>query len=341
MLADASEYLEKEQLTELRRVDAVRSLGSVAGTWGWIFACFALYVVYPSVLSVALAWLVMSGRHLALAILMHEGAHGLLLRNKVWNDRIGQWLTAYPTMTDMLLYRRAHFQHHRHTWTEQDPDVGLATALPVSPASFRRKIIRDLTGQTAYKRHRVYIRYAAGLSVHGKGLEGKSLWQAARAFASSQRGFLLTNAVILGGLTLAGRPEAYLLIWWLPAWTGYSVVLRLRPERSAAPDAHHARARLAALSARAPPRELPPRAPPVHDRPALQPAEGSPPAARRGRLGAGRGRTELRSRAATSDQRRGVSRGKPQKSVGSSSLPTPACSSTIATTSSGWFSTAS
>ena len=228
MLADASEYLEKEQLTELRRVDAVRSLGSVAGTWGWIFACFALYVVYPSVLSVALAWLVMSGRHLALAILMHEGAHGLLLRNKVWNDRIGQWLTAYPTMTDMLLYRRAHFQHHRHTWTEQDPDVGLATALPVSPASFRRKIIRDLTGQTAYKRHRVYIRYAAGLSVHGKGLEGKSLWQAARAFASSQRGFLLTNAVILGGLTLAGRPEAYLLIWWLPAWTGYSVVLRLR-----------------------------------------------------------------------------------------------------------------
>ena len=76
----------------------------------------------------------MSGRHLALAILMHEAAHGLLLRNKPWNDRIGQWLTAYPTMADTLLYRRAHFQHHKHTWTEQDPDLGLATALPVSRA---------------------------------------------------------------------------------------------------------------------------------------------------------------------------------------------------------------
>ena len=228
MLADASDYLKKEQLAELRRVSAVRGLASVAATWGWIVGCFALYVAHPSLLSVALAWLIMSGRHLALAILMHEGAHGLLLRNKLWNDRISQWLTAYPTMTDTLRYRRAHFQHHRHTWTEQDPDLGLATALPVSTASLRRKIIRDLTGQTAYKRYRGYFRYAAGLAVHGKGLERKSSWQAGRTFASSQRGFLVTNAVILGGLTLAGRPEAYLLIWWLPAWTGYSVVLRLR-----------------------------------------------------------------------------------------------------------------
>jgi fatty acid desaturase len=177
---------------------------------------------------VLVAWPIMSGRHLALAILMHEGAHGLLLRDKVWNDRISQWLTAYPMMADTLLYRRAHFQHHRHTWTEQDPDLGLATALPVSPASFRRKMIRDLTGQTAYARHRIITRYAAGLSPHGRGLEGKSLLAAVRSFASNQRGFLLTNALLLAGLALAGRPEAYLLIWWLPALTGYSVVLRIR-----------------------------------------------------------------------------------------------------------------
>jgi fatty acid desaturase len=185
-------------------------------------------VVYPSPLSVLIAWPIMSGRHLALAILMHEGAHGLLLRNKTWNDRIAQWLTAYPTMADTLLYRRAHFQHHRHTWTDQDPDLALATALPVSPASFRRKMIRDLTGQTAYARYRVLVRYSAGLTPQGRGLEGKSWLQALRTFASRQRGFLVTNALLLGALVLAGRPEAYLLVWWLPAWTGYSVVLRIR-----------------------------------------------------------------------------------------------------------------
>jgi fatty acid desaturase len=89
-------------------------------------------------------------------------------------------------------------------------------------------MFRDLSGQTAYTRHRVIIRYAAGLTPHGKGLEGQSLWRAARTFASNQRGFLLTNAVLLVGLWLAGIPEAYLLIWWLPALTGYSVVLRIR-----------------------------------------------------------------------------------------------------------------
>ena len=228
MLVEPTDYLSREQLDRLRRIQPLRSVGAVAWTWGWIAGCFALYAAYPSVISVAVAWVVMSGRHLALAILMHEAAHGLLLRNKPWNDRIGQWLTAYPTMADTLLYRRAHFQHHKHTWTEQDPDLGLATALPVSRASFRRKMVRDLTGQTAYARHRIIARYAAGLGPRGKGLEGKSWLSVARTFASNQRGFLCTNAVLLGGLTLAGIPEAYLLIWWLPAWTGYSVVLRLR-----------------------------------------------------------------------------------------------------------------
>lgn len=228
MLPDAKTYLSQEQLTELRTIHATRSLGSVAWTWGWIVGCFALYVYEPSLLTFAVAWVIMSGRHLGLAILMHEGAHGLLLRNKPWNDRIGQWLTAYPTMTDMLLYRRAHFQHHRHTWSKEDPDRHLAEALPVTPASFRRKMIRDLSGQTALKRYRILTRFAAGLNPRKSGLEGKSLWTVLRTFASSQRGFLITNAILLGALTLAGRPDAYLLIWWLPALTGYSVVLRIR-----------------------------------------------------------------------------------------------------------------
>ncbi len=228
MLADGKTYLRPEQLAELRAINPLHSLGAVLWTWGWIVACFALYIAYPSVLTVAAAWVIMSGRHLALSILMHEGAHGLLLRNKTWNDRIGQWLTAFPTMTDMLLYRRAHFQHHRHTWTDQDPDRSLAEALPVTPASFRRKMLRDLSGQTAFTRYRILSRYAAGLDPRKHGLEGKSAWHVLGTFASSQRGFLITNTILLGALTWTGRPEAYLLIWWLPALTGYSVVLRIR-----------------------------------------------------------------------------------------------------------------
>lgn len=227
MLVDAEGYLPREQLLELRRISVVRSLGAVAFTWACIVACFWAYRVFGPI-SLIVSWFVMSGRHLALAILMHDAAHGLLLRNKLWNDRIGQWLTAYPTMADTLLYRRVHFQHHRHTWTELDPDLGLATALPVTRASFKRKMLRDLSGQTAYARHRIIVRYAAGLNPRGHGLEGKSLAAVTRAYLANQHGFLITNALLLGALAAAGIPAAYLLVWWLPAWTGYSVVLRLR-----------------------------------------------------------------------------------------------------------------
>jgi fatty acid desaturase len=228
MLVDPHQYFSETALAELRRISPLRSLGAVLWTWGWIAACFAAYAVAPGPLTVLGCFFVMSGRHLALAILMHDGAHGLLLRNKAANDWVGQWLTAYPTMTDMLLYRRTHFIHHRNTWTEKDPDRGLATPFPVTRASFRRKMLRDLTGQTAYKRHRILVRFAAGLSPYGKGLEGKSLFTAALSFAKNQRGFLVTHAIMLGALFAAGIPGAYLWIWWLPAFTGFSAVLRIR-----------------------------------------------------------------------------------------------------------------
>jgi fatty acid desaturase len=77
-------------------------------------------------------------------------------------------------------------------------------------------------------RNRAIVRYAAGLDPRGRGLDGKRLGAVLRTYLTNQRGFLLTNALLLGALTLACIPEAYLLVWWLPSWTGYSVVLRLR-----------------------------------------------------------------------------------------------------------------
>ncbi|MDH5676041.1 MAG: fatty acid desaturase family protein [Myxococcales bacterium] len=224
MQVDPSRYLDRSQLAELRKLSPLRGLGAIAWTWGWIAACFALYAAHPSALVVALVWPIMSGRHLALAILMHDGSHGAILRNKRANDFIGQWFTAYPTMTDMLLYRRVHFEHHRSTWTERDPDLGLAVALPVTGRSFLRKMIRDLTGQTAYKRHRALLKYAAGSA----GAERVGFLGAVKNLVVNLRGFWMTNGLMLAGATLAGIPEAYLLVWWLPALTGFQVVLRIR-----------------------------------------------------------------------------------------------------------------
>lgn len=233
----ATTYLSDDEIRRVGQFD-LRGIGSVAWTWGWIFACAALYCAYPSVWTVAAAWLVMSGRHLALAILMHEAAHGLLLRNRAWNDRVGQWFTAWPTMVDTLAYRRVHFKHHRHTGTDADPDLDLVKPFPITPKSFRRKMVRDLTGQTGLKRYRMLVRLSCGLPSRGEGLGDLTLREATRRFWKTQHGFLVTNAILLGGFTLAGHPEGYLLVWWLPLLTGYQVVVRLRSmaEHAMAPD---------------------------------------------------------------------------------------------------------
>lgn len=224
----AMSYLDRKQLAELKRLDPWRGLGSVIWSWGIIFACLGLYVWRPGPLTFLIGFVIISGRHLALAILMHEAAHYLILPNRRRNDWIGQWLLAQPIMLDVFAYRQIHFQHHKETWTDADPDLGLAKPFPITRRSFARKVARDLTGLTGLKRYRMIARLSAGLSPFGHGLEGTPWWIALARFALRQKGFLSSNALLLAGLSVLGHPEAFFLLWWLPALTGYSLVLRLR-----------------------------------------------------------------------------------------------------------------
>ncbi len=224
----AAKYIEKEKLKELGRVQSWRGLAAIAWSWGWIAASMALYCWRPSVLTFAVGWLVVSGRHLGIAILMHEGAHRLLLKSSKYNDIVGRWLTAYPLMLSMDVYRQIHVQHHKNTWTDADPDRSLATPFPITKRSMWRKVFRDLSGRTGYRRYVMIARLSAGLSPKGNGLGGVPLHTVAATFVKNQKGFLITNGVMLGALTAAGHPEAFFLLWWLPALTGYSFVMRLR-----------------------------------------------------------------------------------------------------------------
>jgi fatty acid desaturase len=131
-------------------------------------------------------------------------------------------------MLSVHAYRTIHLQHHKATWTKADPDLSLATPFPITKKSMLRKIGRDLFGITGFERYRLIARLSAGLSPRGKGLGGVPFRKALSSFVSVQKGFLITNAVLFAGLAAAGHPEAFFLLWWLPALTGYSLVLRLR-----------------------------------------------------------------------------------------------------------------
>src|SRR5881409_2686010 len=145
------EALSDRELRGLCALRDWRSWLSIAIDWGVIGAALALVGRWPHPLTVVVALFLIGGRQLGLAVLMHEAAHRTLFRERRWNDLVGNWLCAYPVWSDLYPYRPYHLQHHAHTGDTTDPDLGLVTPFPITPASLRRKIWRDLSGQTGAK----------------------------------------------------------------------------------------------------------------------------------------------------------------------------------------------
>ncbi|WOE74700.1 fatty acid desaturase family protein [Alterisphingorhabdus coralli] len=132
----------------------------VAGGTAWLWTADFAWS-WPVALAVTpLALALLGGRQLGLAILMHEAAHGLTHPKRKTNNFAGDWLAGAATGADLQSYRAYHLTHHRFTQQPEDPDLPLSAPFPVSPESLRRKIIRDLTGQTFVKQRAAQFGYA-------------------------------------------------------------------------------------------------------------------------------------------------------------------------------------
>jgi fatty acid desaturase len=185
----------------------------VAGAWGLIFAAGVLFVVWPNPLTYVLAVMLIGARQLGLAILMHDAAHGALHSNMKVNNWVGEWLCAAPVGARLASYREYHLKHHRFTEQPEDPDLALSAPFPITRASLWRKVVRDLTGQTFLKQR--------GAQLFGGRKPGEVV-------NASTGHFLLTNAILFGGLALAGYWWAYLALWIVPMATWLPLVTRLR-----------------------------------------------------------------------------------------------------------------
>ncbi|HWP64506.1 MAG TPA: fatty acid desaturase family protein [Candidatus Limnocylindria bacterium] len=214
------EAISRDELAELLAMSDWRSWLSLAMNWGLVGAAMALVAAWPNLLTVIVALFVIGARQLGFAVLMHEAAHRSLFRNRALNDWVGNWLCAYPVWGDLVPYRPYHLQHHSKTWTPDDPDLNLATPFPITRRSLARKIWRDLSGQTGWKRAKATLRRDLGRS---QGRVRRLDFMGTR----NLRGVVITNLVLLGLLTAAGHPALYLL--WMGAWfTTYSLVMRIR-----------------------------------------------------------------------------------------------------------------
>lgn len=79
--------------------------------------CYKYYFLIPFSL------FIIGSRQHALAILVHDGAHKLISKNKKTNNLINWVFAAGPLGVNMKNYREFHFKHHRFLGTEKDPEI--------------------------------------------------------------------------------------------------------------------------------------------------------------------------------------------------------------------------
>jgi fatty acid desaturase len=220
-----SDIATREEMARFNRKSDWQGAKLVAFNWATVALVFAGVAWWTNPLTILVAVLLLGGRQLGFAALMHDCGHGLLFRSDWANKHIGQWLCAYPILSDQPRYARGHLKHHAWAGTDKDPDLPNYQAYPISKESFRRKVWRDVTGQTGWKALKATWR-------RGKQDLGKAPWN-----GNALAGHLIVNGAMFAVLAATGHGLLYLL-WPLSHVTSYMLIARLRQvaEHGATPD---------------------------------------------------------------------------------------------------------
>lgn len=227
----ARELMTDAELIEVRARSRWKGAAMIAHAWVVIAAAIALVTLWPNPLTYLFAVAVIGSRQLGLAILMHEGAHGNLAVGERLNMALSQWLCAYPVFAETRAYRRYHLQHHARTQQHDDPDLVLSAPFPITSASYRRKFIRDITGQTGYQQRKAQLFNALGERDWPLSRRLSHFWQKLGPQC-------VANAILFAVLAVAGVWWAYPLLWLAPLLTWMMVITRIRniAEHAAVPD---------------------------------------------------------------------------------------------------------
>jgi fatty acid desaturase len=201
-----SEILSKEDLKQLRRKSTPRALMILAINWAMVVCSFAIFIIWTNPLTFVISTLLLGGRQLGLGVLVHECAHSAFLENQKVNDLVGHWLCGSVANTSVYAYREYHLKHHRHAGTELDPDIVFVDKYPVKRDSLKRKIIRDISGQTGYRDTRLKL--------------SQFKW-------SQHYPWVLSHLLMISVLTFAGAPWAY-AVWWAAEIFVLPLLVRLR-----------------------------------------------------------------------------------------------------------------
>jgi fatty acid desaturase len=210
--------LSKGQLHALSRVNPFISTGHITLEWAAVVVAAILcnHFWNPLLYLVTVAFI--GARQHALLILMHDGTHYRLFRNRGVNDWATELLLAWPHLVTMRSYRENHIAHHKFVNTDKDPDLlrklgNPEWRFPQTPSSLGTTFLLDLVGVGGINLIRLASSLSSAASVTSK------------AFTYTRLAFY---AVTIGGLLLAGYGQILLLYWLVPFFTWLVLIMRIR-----------------------------------------------------------------------------------------------------------------
>ncbi len=198
------------------------------------------FLVIGALVAAALAWwtwwvvipcvLLIGTRQHALFVLAHESAHYRLFEQRWLNDAAGRVCATLQGLS-MRTYRVIHRLHHNNLYTELDPDTALHGGYPRGKAYLVKKLLKDLTGFTAWKTYAYFLGGAPALNTRTqvaiRPLDDTSakLREEARQDRNTVIAFHFLMLVIF---SWTGFIVEYLVLWILPLVTVVQAILRLR-----------------------------------------------------------------------------------------------------------------
>lgn len=121
-----------DRFSRTRHIATVRSLSQVNGwkTSAFLLFHWAIIIAALAVAGITMHWaafvigvFLIASRMQAIGVMLHDGTHYLLYKNRTVNDVVGDLFIAFPIGMSTTLYRKTHYRHHRFTNTAEDQDL--------------------------------------------------------------------------------------------------------------------------------------------------------------------------------------------------------------------------
>ncbi len=219
--------LKPQEIKELSQLSPWKGYLALFFDYLLLFSLFAIGIAFPKWWVIALLIPFIARTQLALAIIMHDGAHRRLHPQPKVSDFISQAFVAGPILFSSDSYKKNHLLHHKVPLQEEDPDLSLIAGYPIGKGSFFRKICRDLFGLSYFK----FIHYF----LYGQHKRAREVTKEKKNASKKKQSplFLAATILIPNGLFFAlfayfQRPWLYFFLWLLPLMTWLQLFLRIR-----------------------------------------------------------------------------------------------------------------